>query len=125
PLLRSAGGSRAIAAVLHELGAVHSLDALDADDLYRMLLELPSRDPSGDDARKIYSALLDGAGVDTSSPLRKRFSNEGRMWGEHRGKSAYYPVSRLRYAGRFSLPAQMRDRVPLVAIPSGRSAEAV
>jgi len=125
PLLRDLGVSSPADMVLRQLGAVYALEALPADDLYRLLLDLPERDPEGKDAARIYRSLLEGHGVDTSSPLRERFHREGLMWGSKDGHPGYYPVSELRYTSRFSVPAPVREQVPLVAIDPRRNAQEI
>src|SRR5690606_9790766 len=109
--------------VLNHLGAVHSLDALPADDLYRLLLDLPERDPNGLDAPRIYRSLVERQPYDIDTPLRERFHQHGMMWGRKDGVDGYYPVSMLRYAHRFSVPRQVRERIPLVAIDPRRGAQ--
>lgn len=125
PLLRGSGGAPVVEGVLHALGAVYSLDALKPEELYRLLLELPIRDPDGADAGRIYRALAENQDLDTSSSLRERFLQEGRMWGTKNGVAAYYPITRLRYAPRSSVPAPLRDRIPLVSIDPRRGSRSI
>lgn len=125
PVLRGVGGVPAVEGVLHVLGAVHSLDALKPNELYRLLLDLPDRDPKGSDAVKIYRALAETQDLDASSPMRDRFVREGRMWGTKKGVDDYYPVSELRFAPRSALPGPIRGRVPLVAIDPRRGSRSV
>lgn len=114
-LLEGGGGANTIRSVLARLGAVWSLESLAGDQLYRLLLHLPGN-VSGEQARKIYRAILDASGVDTSSSLRVRFVKEGRMWGRLGEEWSYHPVGDLRYSPTGNVPGPVRDRVPLVAI---------
>jgi Domain of unknown function (DUF3883) len=123
--LASFSGAATVETVLRQLGAVYSLDSLRPDDLYRLLLELPVRDPDGRHSPGIYRALVESAGVDTDSALRAAFVRDGKMWGTMHDAGAYYPVVQLRYAPRFALPSPVRGRIPLVGIDPRRSAREI
>lgn len=59
-LLEGSGAKNAVEHILQQLGALYSLDSLKADDLYQLLLSLPSRDTQGRHASGIYRALVEG-----------------------------------------------------------------
>ncbi len=121
-MLTALGISDPVERVLNQVGAVHSLDALPPDDLYSLLFDLPQRDAGGIDAPRIYRSLVERQPSDIDTPLREKFQQQGLMWGSKDGVGAYYPVPTLRYAHRFSVPRQVRERVPLVAIDPRRGA---
>ncbi|HUT56449.1 MAG TPA: DUF3883 domain-containing protein [Phycisphaerae bacterium] len=124
-LLRPLGGRACAESILLRVGAVSSLDTMRADDLYRMLMELPERDPEGKNASSIYRSLVETGGIDTDSPLRERFEQEGLMWGQRGRHTGYFPVRELRYCSRLVLPKPLRRQVPLVDIDAKRSTKEI
>lgn len=125
PLLASTGGPAAVQMVLAATGAIESLEALQGDELYSLLLELPERDPEGQVAKSVYRSLLEAGQLDIESPRREEFLRRGQMWGTLGDAEAYYEVDRLRYNPRTSVPEPIRQHVPLVAIDPRRSATEV
>lgn len=124
-LLARRGGQSTVRSVLASLGAVLSVGSLEGDQLYRLLLDLPHHSPDGEQARRVYRQLAEAPEVDTSSPLREVFLEEGRMWGRLGEEDGYFPVSQLRYADSGAVPSPVRDRVPLASLPSGSGAKKV
>ena len=111
--------------VLLRLGAVYSLSALRPAEMYRLLEDLPERDPKGANAPGIYRSLLEHAAPSPDTPQRQAFLAKGMLWGRLNDHEAYYPVNQLRYSSRSSLPAPVRNLIPLVDIDSRRKASEV
>lgn len=125
PLLEPVGGATAVRTVLAAAGAIQSLDALQGDDLYALLLELPAQDPDGQVATSVYRSLVEAGQLDIESPRQEEFFQHGLMWGRLGDTEGYFEVSRLRYAPRTSVPEPIRQHVPLVAVDPRRSATEV
>ncbi len=106
--------------VLLRLGAIHSLEALRPDDMYRLLGDLPARDPKGIHAPSIYRSLLEQGVHSEGTPERQAFVTSGKMWGHLNDQPSYYPIAKLRYSSRRSLPAPVRKLIPLVDIDARR-----
>jgi hypothetical protein len=110
---------------LLKLGAIYSLESLRPDDLYRLLLELPNTDPDGKIASSIYRSVIEHGGIDTDSPLKYKFIDEGSMWGALGEIQDYYPVRDLKYSSIGVLPRPVYEMVPLVDIDPRRSTKEI
>jgi len=110
---------------LLKLGAIYSLEPLRPDDLYRLLLELPNTDPDGKIASSIYRSVIEHGGIDTDSPLKYKFIDEGSMWGALGEIQDYYPVRDLKYSSIGVLPRPVYEMVPLVDIDPRRSTKEI
>lgn len=119
PVLAEIGMAHPAEYVLESLGAVRTFDEIGPDELYAMLMDLPDTDAAGEDAQHIYAAVLDAEGIDPNSSARDQFVARGRMFGRLGDSMGYYPVRELRHASR-AVPRVLRERVPLVAITTGR-----
>jgi hypothetical protein len=109
--------------VLLRLGAITSLESLQPHDMYRLLAELPTRDPEGKNAPGIYRSLLEqGVRIDDTGE-RQLFLASGKMWGYCDNRADYYPVTQLRYVARRSLPAPVKKLIPLVDIDRRKAAD--
>ena len=114
------GGPRGVESLLVKLGAISSLDNLDAERLYEVLLMLPERDPNGTSARRLYVALLDAQVETEDTDAKRRFLRDGKMWGAHGGKEDYFPIQDLRYNANVTLPIVVSPHFHLVALPERR-----
>jgi Domain of unknown function (DUF3883) len=93
--------------------------------MYRLLGDLPTRDPEGKNAPSIYRSLLEQGVRSEETPERQAFVTSGKMWGHLNDRAGYYPVAHLRYSSRRSLPAPVRKLIPLVDIDARRKAAEV
>jgi hypothetical protein len=112
-------------AVLLRLGAINSLDSVTAVNLYKLLMELPSRDPEGNNAPSIYRTLLETGGIETDSARREDFIQHGKMWGRQGEKVGYFDVKQLRYWPRGVMPRPLRQIIPLVMIDPRKNSKEV
>jgi hypothetical protein len=108
-------------------GVVPSLAYLERDEIYRRLIELPERNPSGQAARSLYRWLLDTSdtigGVQGSSC--NDFMNRGRMWGRRGSECGYFPISELRHVDADGIPEPLLARLTIVDLPMRVGAEKV
>jgi len=125
PLLALLGARAALDSILGRLGAAASLESFSSDALYKLLLDLPARDPTGDLAPGIYRTLLESSANLKESASREHFIEHGLMWGNHKGRSLYLSVASLRYNSNISLIGVIESRIPLVDLPRRKSARLV
>lgn len=125
PSLKALGGRSSVESIFLRLGATYSLESLKPDDLYSMLLNLPSSDPEGQIAPSIYRTLIEQGGIDTDSYLRDTFFREGQMWGKRGNNDSYYPVKELSYLSQAVIPKAVLKEIPLVDIDPRRSASEI
>ena len=100
-------------------GVMLGLSHLESDQIYRLLLELPTQDPEGATARTVYRRLLDYVDNYPSSkgPYREEFLKSGKMWGRCGDDEGYYPVCELRHIDSEDIPDPLSRRIKLVALP--------
>ena len=115
------GGARGVESLLVRLGALASLDSLDAERLYSVLLTLPERDPKGTIAKRLYVALLDAHVEPEDADAKIRFLRDGKMWGSFGGHEEYFLVRQLRYNANVALPTVVEPYFHLVALPERRN----
>ncbi len=125
PVIRRSGGRRAVNGLLTRLGAISSLEAVDADSLYELLSRLPQDDPDGQHAPGVYRTLIE-AGVMTEDSLsRRQFFKIGRVWSRVRGESKYLPVSEVRYNANVMVPRVIEQHLKLAEFPRRKSTKLV
>jgi hypothetical protein len=124
-LIISRGGREALESLLTRLGAVSSLESLNGQSLYEMLLSLPDRDPEGDVAPGIYRTLIESNVLAEESPHRDNFLKAGKMFGQFKEAKTYLPVAQLRYNANITVAKEIATYVPLVDIPRRKNTSLV
>lgn len=124
-LIASHGGREALESLLTRLGAVSSLETLNGQSLYELLLALPDRDPKGKVAPGIYRTLIEASVTADESLHRDRFLKSGCMWGRYKGMDSYLPVNQLRYNANLTVTKAIEAHVPLVDIPRRKNTSLV
>lgn len=124
-LNRSNVDRQAISAVLLQLGAQPSLDDITWEEFYRLLREMPTRDPEGIHARAAYRHLLTRLPPGESPALREAFREEGKLFGTRGEAAEYFPVAELYYVDGAALPPQIAREIPLLALDPRRGAQRV
>lgn len=125
PAIERAGGQKNVNALLTRLGAIPSLEAIDAEALYELLLRLPVDDPGGKHAVGVYRTLLEASIVPDESPLRRKFVESGRIWSRFEGSGQYLPVDEVRYNANVTIPAVVEERIKLAELPRRKSTKVV
>lgn len=125
PLLHSMGIDATRLRHAIERAGVHiSIESIPWEDCYRLLLDLPERDPSGSSARALYRALatreLDGEPL--HGEVGAEFLRRGRLLGNHGGKSEYISIQDLYYDDGGVLPSNVARELPLLALERRRGA---
>jgi hypothetical protein len=100
-------------------GVTTSLSDLDIDAIYRMVLELPTKDKEGKSARSLYKWLLDApqTALEDRGIVAEAFLAEGEVWAQHQGKKVYVPVSEAVHADSEGLPEELLDSLKIVDLP--------
>jgi hypothetical protein len=124
-LLSSQGGRQAVEAMLWRLGAVASLEQMESEQVYDLLLSLPERDSEGKSASAIYRTLLEANIVVEDGPNRLKFLQSGKVWAKRHGRGQYLPVSQVRYNANVTLPDAVVCRMALLDLPRRRNTTAV
>lgn len=125
PAIRRSGGRRAVNGLLTHLGAISSLEAIDADSLYELLSRLPQDDPDGQHAPGVYRTLIEAGVVAEDSLSRRQFFKNGRVWSRVRGESKYLPVSEVRYNANVTVPRVIEQHLKVAEFPRRKSTKLV
>lgn len=125
PAIRRSGGRRAVNGLLTRLGAISSLEAIDADSLYELLSRLPQDDPDGQHAPGVYRTLIEAGVVAEDSLSRRQFFKNGRVWSRVRGESKYLPVSEVRYNANVTVPRVIEQHLKVAEFPRRKSTRLV
>lgn len=121
PAIQAAGGRKAISGLLTRLGAIASLDAIDPEALYDLLLRLPVQDPDGKHAPGIYRTLIESSVQGEEGPARHRFIQSGRIWSKHDDVEQYLPVASVRYNANVTIPPMVERYLKLADLPRRKS----
>lgn len=125
PAIRRSGGRRAVNGLLTRLGAISSLEAIDADSLYELLSRLPKDDPDGQHAPGVYRTLIEAGVMAEDSPSRREFLKDGLLWSRFRGESKYLPVSEVRYNANITVPRVIEQHLKVADFPRRKSTKLV
>jgi hypothetical protein len=108
-------------------GVIPGLAYLEKEELYRLLLELPTRSPDGQSAGALYEWMIesDSLAIGIFGPNFERFQKEGKMWGREGEKTGYFPVSQLHHADSEDLPKVLLQKLKLVDLPKRVGTEKV
>ena len=104
---------------------VRSLEELTWSQLYRLMLRLPTIDPKGKVATRVYRLVADKDEVesgDTSeAALHKRFLASGQLWSRHGDEWSYHPLAEgVYFVADSMLPSQVAVTFPVVDLARGR-----
>lgn len=125
PAIRRSGGRRAVNGLLTRLGAISSLEAIDADSLYELLSRLPEDDPEGQHAPGVYRTLIEAGVMAEDSLSRRQFFKNGKVWARVRGESKYLPVSEVRYNANVTVPRVIEQHLRVAEFPRRKSTKLV
>jgi hypothetical protein len=108
-------------------GVLPGLSQIDPEQLYALLLSLPNRDQTGSVAKSVYNAVLKHfEGVDVrDSTARERFVRSGKMLARSPMGDNYLPIEEVRHIDSEDIPAALRRRVNVAALPKRSGAQKV
>ena len=104
---------------LDRAGVLPGFSQIDPEQLYELLLSLPTRDPAGSIAKSVYTAVLrhfDSAYV-RDCAARERFIRSGNFWARTEVGEKYCPVQEVRHVDSEDIPATLCRRVNVAALP--------
>jgi hypothetical protein len=104
---------------LDRAGVLPGFSQIDPEQLYELLLSLPSRDPAGSLAKSVYHAVLghfDSADV-RDCAARERFIRSGKLWARTEAGEQYCPVQEVSHVDSEDIPATLCRKVNVAALP--------
>jgi len=112
----------AINRALLTVGVSSDIHDLSWETFYQILLELPTIDLEGKNARSLYRVLVgrDDQGVSEGSKMKDKFFQDGKMFGKLGEKLSYFPVSDLYYIDNFALLSHIESFFPLLELDKRR-----
>ncbi len=125
PAIQKAGGRRAVNGLLTRLGAIASLESIDSETLYDLLLRLPEHDPQGKHAPGIYRTLVDANVMPDDCRLRRRFLERGLIWSRYGGRSQYLPPAEVRYNANVTIPPLVEEHIKVAELPRRKGSKLV
>ena len=108
-------------------GVMPGLGQLERDQLYRLLLEVPSLSPDGKASRALCRWLLQNEAdlLGFAGEHQKRFFQEGQLWGSKAGQPGYFAIAELRHVDFEGLPPALLLKLAIADIPKRVGAEKV
>jgi hypothetical protein len=108
-------------------GVMPGLGQLERDQLYRLLLEVPSLSPDGKASRALCRWLLQNEAdlLGFAGEHQKRFFQEGQLWGSKAGQSGYFAIAELRHVDFEGLPPALLLKLAIADLPKRVGAEKV
>lgn len=104
---------------MENAGVLPDISYLSRNEIVRILLSLPEKDPDGNVARAFYRSVLDR--VNTDSPGWEEppfeFVRLGSMWGKGPEGAKYYSVRDLRHADYEDFPEVLTSKIKIVDLP--------
>ena len=108
-------------------GVLTRISHLELNQVYRLLLTLPEKDPEGMSARNLYTLFLqhEDSFFGFAQKLSQQFMMTGKLWGRHGNLSNYYPVNELKYIDAEDIPDTLSNKIKIVDLPKRLGAEKV
>jgi len=108
-------------------GVMPGLGRLGHDELYRLLLEVPSLSPDGKSSRALCRWFLSNETELLGFPgeYQKRFLKEGQVWGSKEGHAGYFKITELRHVDLDGMPSALLKKLPIADLPKRVGAEKV
>ena len=121
------GVSERIADCYIRAGVMPGLGRLGHDELYRLLLEVPSLSPDGKSSRALCRWFLSNETELLGFPgeYQNRFFKEGQIWGSKEEHAGYFKISELRHVDLDGMPSALLKKLPIADLPKRVGAEKV
>ena len=118
---------RKLLTAFQNAGVAAGLAHLSKEDLYRLLLKMPTCLRDGKAARGLYRWLLQNDHIlyGRTGELYREFLESGRMWGSKNGESRYIAIKELRHVDSDGLPEVVLKQICLVDLPRRSGADKV
>ena len=108
-------------------GVLPGFSQIDPEQLYELLLSLPTRDPTGLVAKSVYNAVLkhfERADL-RDSAARERFVRTGEMLARSPVGDKYFPIEQVRHVDSEDIPAALRRRINVATLPKRSGSQKV
>ena len=121
------GVSERIADCYIRAGVMPGLGRLGHDELYQLLLEVPSLSPDGKASRALCRWFLSNETelLGFAGEYQKRFFKEGEIWGSKEEHAGYFKISELRHVDLDGMPSALLKKLPIADLPKRVGAEKV
>jgi hypothetical protein len=108
-------------------GVMPGLGRLGHDELYKLLLEVPSLSPDGKSSRALcrWFLLNETELLGFPGEYQNRFFKEGQIWGAKDEHAGYFKISELRHVDLDGMPSALLKRLPIADLPKRVGAEKV
>jgi len=104
---------------LENCGVMPDITHLNAEQIYKILLALPSIDPEGKSARSFSEYLLNHVDTDATKwpEIPDYFREKGKMWGIGVEGEGYYQIKQLVYVYSEDFPQILSSYLNLIDLP--------
>jgi Domain of unknown function (DUF3883) len=108
-------------------GVIPGFSQLEPEQLYELLLSLPSRDPQGRWTRSVYRAALDHFDVSDveRSAAKAYFAEHGEMRARYGTEEKYWPIRDLWHVDSEDIPVALSRKLKVVTLPKRSGAQKV
>lgn len=103
----------------NKAGVLTRLSHLEREQVYRLLLALPEKDPEGKSARNLYTLLLqhEDSFFGGADKAIEQFKSTGELWGRCGEAYSYYAVNELHYIDSEDIPDALAGKIKIVDLP--------
>lgn len=110
-----------------QAGVMPGLAQLGRDQLYGLMLDVPSLSSDGKVSRTLCRWFLSNENnlFGFSGKNHERFLREGEIWGSKEGATGFYPVSELRHVDYDGLPPALLAKLSVADLPKRVGAQKV
>jgi hypothetical protein len=100
-------------------GVLTRLSHLEREKVYRLLIDLPDKDPEGKSTRNLYTLLLqhEDSFFGNAEKVFNHFKTNGMLWGRQSGKYDYFPISELHYIDSEDIPEALAENIKIIDLP--------
>ncbi|AZP11203.1 sacsin N-terminal ATP-binding-like domain-containing protein [Undibacterium parvum] len=105
-------------------GVRESIDDLDSEEIYSLMLELPAKDPSGNLAKKLYNWLIKTVDFkpDEGGKNYKTFTEKGSIFAKQGDVQEYFPVAETYHVDVEGFPQELLKSLPVASFLKKRGA---
>jgi hypothetical protein len=104
---------------LDRAGVLPGFSQIDPEQLYELLISLPTRNPEGTLAKSVYTAVLrhfEGADI-RDCAAREHFIRSGKLWARTETGEKYCLVQEVKHVDSEDIPANLCKKVNVAALP--------
>ena len=108
-------------------GVRSGIEDLDSEEIYTLLLELPSKDPTGKLVKKLYNWLIKTVDfvVDETGSNYQKFKTNGVILAQKEDELGYFPVKDVYHVDVEGFPLELLKSLPVASLLKKRGADKV